>query len=112
MVMKRLSSLRILSLPGPEFAPNPYIKILCKSLERSGMSIVRFRAPDAKFFKFDIIHMHWPDFYITTRPLYSAMLLGPSIIIYLIITKLIRKKVVWTVHDVMPMRVRHPRLLR
>jgi beta-1,4-mannosyltransferase len=32
-------------------------------------------------------------------------------LIYMVVTKLLRKKIVWTVHDVMPSRVRHPRLL-
>jgi hypothetical protein len=42
----------------------------------------------------------------------SAMALAPTILFYMVTTKLLRKKIVWTIHDVTPMRPRHARLLQ
>jgi beta-1,4-mannosyltransferase len=109
---KPYSSLRILSLPGKDFDKNPYIKLFCASLKKAGMSVVNIHTSQARYFKFDVLHIHWPEFYITTRPIYIAMLLGPTILVYMTVTKLLRKNIVWTVHDVLPVRVRHARLLQ
>jgi hypothetical protein len=108
----RHSSLRILSLPGREFTGNPYIDLFCDALERAGMSLVNIHTSQARLFKFDILHLHWPQHYVTERPIYKALIFSTTLIIYMMLTKLLRKSIVWTVHDVKPMRARHPRLLR
>ena len=105
-------ALRVLCLPGKDFGGNPYLKFFCESLERAGMFVVKTHAPQAKYFRFDVLHLHWPEFDVTLRPFYVAMVRVPTILTYMILTKLLRKKIVWTVHDVTPARVRHPRLLR
>src|SRR5216684_8944451 len=102
------SSLRILSLPGRDFGGNPYIKLFCESLEKAGMFVVNIHTPQAKYFKFDVLHIHWPEFYLTERPLYIAMVIAPTILVYMIVTRLLHKKIIWTVHDVTPVRTRHP----
>lgn len=109
---KQNSSLRILSLPGKEFGGNPYINLFCRSLERTGINIVNIHALEAKYFNFDVLHVHWPEFYVTERPFSRAIVSAPTILVYLAATKLLRKKIVWTVHDVTPMKARHPWLLR
>jgi len=76
------------------------------------MSVVNIHTSQAIYFGFDILHMHWPEFYVTEKPFYIAMVLAPTVLIYMIITKLLRKKIVWTVHDVVPVKARHARLLR
>src|ERR1700731_1886657 len=108
----RCSSLRVLSLPGREFGGNPYIKLFCDSLERAGIAVVNIHTIQGKYLKFDVLHIHWPEFYITERPIYTAMALAPTILFYMVATKLLRKKIVWTIHDVPPMRPRHARLLQ
>jgi beta-1,4-mannosyltransferase len=108
----RYSPLRILSLPGRDFGGNPYIKHLCESLERAGMFVVNIHTSQGRWFKFDVLHVHWPEFYVTERSVYTAMILAPTVLIYMIVTKLLRKKIVWTVHDVMPVKIRHARLLQ
>ncbi len=108
----RYSSLRILSLPGTDFGGNPYVKLFCESLEKAGMSVVNIHTSQAKYFKFDVLHIHWPEFYVTERPIYLAMVLAPTILVYMIVTKLLRKNIVWTIHDVVPMKARHGRLLQ
>jgi len=108
----RYSLLRILSLPGKDFGGNPYPKLFCESLEKVGMFVVNIHTSQAKYFKFDILHVHWPEFYVTERPAYIAIVLAPTVLVYMLVTKLLRKKIVWTVHDVTPVKGRHARLLQ
>jgi beta-1,4-mannosyltransferase len=106
------SPLRILSLPAEVSRGNPYIRYFCESLKRTGMTVVNIHTTHAKLFRFDILHMHWPEFYITERPFYIAALLAPTVLTYMIVASLLGKKIVWTVHDVIPVRARHVRLLK
>jgi glycosyltransferase involved in cell wall biosynthesis len=76
------------------------------------MFVVNIHTSGGKFFKFDVLHIHWPEFYVIERPIYLALILAPTVLFYMLITKLLRKKIVWTVHDVTPMKRRHSRLLR
>jgi beta-1,4-mannosyltransferase len=108
----RCSSLRVLSLPGREFGGNPYIKLFCDSLERAGIAVANIHTTQGKYLKFDVLHIHWPEFYITEKSIYTAIALAPTVLFYMVATKLLRKKIVWTVHDVTPMRPRHARLLQ
>jgi beta-1,4-mannosyltransferase len=110
----RYSPLRILSLPGKdcEEGSNPYTKLFSEALEKAGMFIVNIHTSQGKCFKFDVLHIHWPEFYVTERPVYIAMVLAPTILVYMLVTKLLRKKIIWTVHDVIPTRARHARLLQ
>lgn len=108
----RYSSLRILSLPGKDFRANPYTKLFCESLEKAGMHVVNIHTSQAKCFKFDLLHIHWPEFYVTERPFYIAVILAPTVLVYMVVTKLLFKKIVWTVHDLMPVKSRHARLLQ
>src|SRR5437868_8487116 len=109
---KRDSSIRILSLPGKDFGANPYINLFCESLEKAGMLVINIHTDQAKYFGFDVLHLHWPEFYVTEKPVYVAMVLAPTVLIYIVVSKLLRKKIVWTVHDVMPVKARHARLLQ
>src|SRR5215470_2074149 len=76
------------------------------------MTIVNIHTKESKFFSFDVLHIHWPEFYITENPFYIAAILAPTVIVYMIVAKLLHKKIVWTLHDVIPVRARHVRLLK
>ena len=105
------SVLRILSLPAWELGGNPYTNLFCASLEKAGMSVVSIHTTEGKCFHFDILHIHWPEFYVTERPFHIAIVLAPTFIIYMAVVKLLGKNIVWTVHDVIPVKARHSRLL-
>jgi beta-1,4-mannosyltransferase len=104
-------SIRVLSMPGWEFGGNPYTKLFCDSLENAGMVVVSIHTTKGKCFKFDILHVHWPEFYVTERPFYIAIVLAPTILAYIMVAKLMGKNIVWTIHDVIPVRARHVMLL-
>jgi glycosyltransferase involved in cell wall biosynthesis len=76
------------------------------------MFVVNIHTSKAKYFKFDVLHLHWPEFYVTERPFNIAVVLAPAILVYMIVAKLLRKKIVWTVHDLMPVKSRHSTLLQ
>jgi beta-1,4-mannosyltransferase len=76
------------------------------------MVVVNIHTSRGKYFQFDILHVHWPEFYITERSIYIAMVLAPTVLLYMVAAKVLRKKIIWTIHDVIPMRPRHTRLLR
>jgi hypothetical protein len=76
------------------------------------MIVVNTHTSQVSYFEFDVLHLNWPEFDVTLRPFYIAVVRAPTILVYMIVTKLLRKKIVWTVHDVTPASVRHPRLLR
>lgn len=106
------STARILSLPGKEFTGNPYCRLFCESLETAGMSLVDIHTSQGKYFQFDVLHIHWPEFYLTEGSVYMPIVTAPAFLIYMIVTKLLRKKIVWTVHDVIPTKSRHTKLLQ
>lgn len=110
-VNMRYPSIRVLSLPR-EFEGNPYIKLFCSSLANTGIVVVSIHTIAGMCFRFDVLHLHWPEFYVTERPIYKAMFLAPTVLVYMLVTKLLRKKIVWTVHDVIPVKTRHTRLLQ
>jgi beta-1,4-mannosyltransferase len=112
IVKIRLSPLRILSIPAKDFGGNPYSKYFCEGLERVGLVVVNIHRFQAKCFKFDILHVHWPEFYVTERPFYIAAVLAPTVLVYMAVAKLLRKKMVWTIHDVIPVKARHTKLLQ
>jgi beta-1,4-mannosyltransferase len=76
------------------------------------MAVVNIHSSRGKYFRFDILHIHWPEFYITERPIYNAMVLAPTVLLYMVAAKALRKKIVWTIHDVVPIRPRHTKLLQ
>jgi glycosyltransferase involved in cell wall biosynthesis len=76
------------------------------------MFVVNIHTFKAKYFRFDVLHLHWPEFYVTEKPFYIAVVLAPTVLVYMIVTKLLGKKIVWTVHDLTPVKSRHARLLQ
>jgi hypothetical protein len=109
---KKHRLLRVLSLPGKQLGGNPYTKYFCESLERRDLIVVDIHTSHGIRFKFDILHIHWPEFYVTERSVYAAMAFAPAVLVYMIVAKLLGKKIVWTVHDVTPIKTRHAILLQ
>jgi len=61
-------------------------------------------------FKFDIFHMHWPETYLNLPNVFHRYLCTFFVIFYLIILKVLRKKIIWTVHNLKPHENRSPKL--
>lgn len=52
--------------------------------------------------KFDVFHIHWPETYLNHTSLIKKIVFSFLVIIYLIYIKIIRKKIIWTVHNIRP----------
>ncbi|MGO8918816.1 MAG: hypothetical protein ACLQJR_23185 [Stellaceae bacterium] len=102
--------IRVLSMPGRGHTI-PYVDAFCDGLDEAGMEVVGVRSRAAKMFRFDILHLHFPEHYVTERSARSAVLNATALLICALITKLLGKTIVWTVHDVLPSRQRHRWLL-
>lgn len=53
-------------------------------------------------FKFDVFHMHWPETYLNLPKFYQRLLGTLFVLLFLIICKILSKKIVWTVHNFKP----------
>ena len=96
--------LRVLAIPGRRHAQNSYFSILWEALTESGLEMIEARTPDALMFRYDVLHVHFPEHFITERSLYKALILGPLFIAYAVAAKIAGKKIVWTIHEVAPTR--------
>lgn len=105
------AGLRVLSLPGRGYRTNPYFDAFCDALSDAGVEVVARRSRAATMFRFDILHIHFPEHYVLDHPLGTALRRGLSFLAYATIAKLLGKKVVWTVHDALPNHSRNGWLL-
>jgi beta-1,4-mannosyltransferase len=94
--------MRVLSIPGRRHAQNSYFSLLWDALEGAGVKMVSARTAGAVTFKYDILHVHFPEHLVTERPLYSAVIIGPLFLAYVAASKITGKKLVWTIHEVEP----------
>jgi glycosyltransferase involved in cell wall biosynthesis len=96
---------------------NPYCDLLYRSLAARGVAIAptaelspRWLVRHARVVK--VLHLHWPEFYYRsgTRPTARSV---TAFVAALLLARLLRYRVVWTVHNALP-HERHPvdRLLR
>src|ERR1700730_19383481 len=100
-------TIRVLYLPGRDFRGNPFIQLFCEALEQQEIRIVNVHTPEGRLFQFDILHIHWPEHYVTERSWLNAIGHAAIMLAYLFIAKVLTKKIVWTIHDIVPVRERH-----
>lgn len=106
-------TLRILCLPGKAFkGGNPYFRLFCEGLEAAGLKTVEIKSRSALLGRFDVVHVHFPEHYITEQSLPNAFKWGGFYLVFLLRAKLAGKTIVWSVHDVHPFKERHVWLLR
>ena len=103
--------MRVLSLPGRGYRTNPYFDAFCDALRDAAVEVVAPRSRATMMFRFDILHIHFPEHYVLDHPLGTALRRGLAFLAYATIAKLLGKKVVWTVHDALPNHSRNGWLL-
>ena len=52
--------------------------------------------------KFDVFHMHWPETYLNLKSVPLKLAGTLVVILYLLLLHVLRKKVIWTVHNLKP----------
>ena len=98
--------IRVLSIPGRTHE-NPYFGLIADALEAEGMQQVAATAGNAVAFRYDVLHLNFPTHYITENGWPKALLSSLALGSYLVLARLFGRKIVYTVHDVVPFRSRH-----
>jgi glycosyltransferase involved in cell wall biosynthesis len=100
----------ILSMPGKGHA-NRYFTFFCDSLEEAGMRVLNIRDRDARRFKFDVLHLHFPTHFLTETKVLPAIVWSLVLSAFFVFTKLLGKPIVYTVHNVIPFHAKRGWLL-
>lgn len=81
---------------------NPYTKLLADSLPSERIRTRYFRWQGVLTDDFDVLHVHWPEFYIRHRTLAGRLFKAVFLSLFLLRITLTRKPVVRTVHNLKP----------
>ena len=104
--------LRVLCLPGKAFrGGNPYFRMFCEGLETNDVETVEIKSVSALLGRFDIVHIHFPEHYVTEQSLPNAFKWAGFYLLFLLRAKIFGRLIVWSVHDVHPFKERHLWLL-
>jgi beta-1,4-mannosyltransferase len=89
---------------------NPYNYLLYSGIEKQGVDVKEFSFKRSLFLKYDLIHIHWPEFYLNSHYLLKAFLYTSMFIFCLMFSKVFGKKIIWTAHNLKAHSIRYPRL--
>ena len=96
------SSLRVIAAPAFKYAhQNPYCSQLYSELVRMGADVEDFSFLKALQKRFDIVHLHWPEYYVAQENPWKAFLGSIGLIAACVWSRWRGAKVVWTVHNIL-----------
>jgi colanic acid/amylovoran biosynthesis glycosyltransferase len=103
--------IRILAMPAFEIGDlNPYTRLLYEPLQSLGASVRDLTLGRALRSKCEIVHLHWPEYYIA-HPNPIKAVVGSLWLFFLVEWCRMRgAKVVWTVHNLLSHNLRRPRV--
>src|SRR5713101_8319556 len=78
---------------------NPYTRLLYRSLELQGVQVEDFAVWRAFFKKYEILHLHWPEYYVAHRNLIKAIVGTAGLLLSVFWCRRRGAKVIWTVHN-------------
>lgn len=84
---------------------NPYNYLLYTGMK--GVDVSEFSFGKALRFNYDIIHIHWPEWYLNSNYLIKAVSYSFLLITVLLLAKFMGKKVIWTVHNLKPHEIKY-----
>lgn len=94
--------IKILAFPKDRFSQNPHISNFYKQVEKSADFTVKdLTSVNAFIEKFDVFHLHWPEFFIVKSPVKCLFRLS-FFAILIVFLKIRKTKIVWTVHNLHP----------
>jgi glycosyltransferase involved in cell wall biosynthesis len=95
-------SLRVIAAPAFKYAHlNPYSNQLCSELVRLGADVEDFSFLTILRKRFDIVHLHWPEYYVAHTNPWKAFLGSTGLLAACAWSKWRGAKVVWTVHNIL-----------
>ena len=104
------AAVRLLCIPGRQHE-NSYFKSLLSALEQRGVQIIEPRSRGLYFFSYDVLHINFPTHHVTEEGLPKATILTIVFALYLLAARCLGRSIVYTVHDVIPFKNRHPLLI-
>ena len=102
--------IRVLSIPGRRTATR-YITLFCQALDEADVDVVDVNSREAALFRFDVLHLHFPHFYIVEKTPFVAALWFLIFAVVFAVCRALRKRIVYQVHDVVPFHSRNEWLL-
>lgn len=110
---KGQSPMRISAWPGLEIGQeNPYTRLLYSAVKTPAVQVEDFSPWKALWRRYDILHLHWPEYYIAHRKALKAVVGTLGLLTCLGWLRLRGTKVIWTVHNLGSHAHRRPRLER
>jgi beta-1,4-mannosyltransferase len=102
--------MRVLAYPGFEVGElNPYTRLLYENIRKNVVDIVDFSARRALLGRYDIFHLHWPEYYVAQKSTFKAVVGSFGLLFLVSWARLRGAKVVWTVHNLESHRQTRPR---
>lgn len=87
---------------------NPYNYLLYSGIEANKAKVREFSFAKSLALDYDIIHVHWPEFYLNSNYFIKALVYSCVFLGCLIFARLFGKKVVWTAHNLKPHSIKYP----
>jgi len=84
---------------------SPYFGLFNSALEDVGVIVLGTRDRDARRLGFDVLHLHFPSHLVTQPNSFKAIFSAMSLSLFYIVTKLLKKRIVYTIHDVLPVQL-------
>jgi beta-1,4-mannosyltransferase len=92
--------LKVLAWPAfRSYGPNPYTKLLYSHLQELGVVSDDFSFWRGMTHRYDVFHLHWPEYYIAQKNPLKALLGTIAVLVVVWWQRLMGAKVVWTVHN-------------
>ena len=105
-----LPTIRLFSLPGRGHE-NRYFGLMLNALEARGVRVVPTDMRHLLLLQFDVLHLNFPTHYVTQSGPVKAAASSALFAGIFLLARLFRRRIVYTVHDVMPLSVRNEWLL-
>jgi glycosyltransferase involved in cell wall biosynthesis len=101
--MKKQPKLKVCMFPARLPADdNQFINLLVDSLITQGIEIVNFSWRTALFTNYDILHIHWPEYLLSSSRRFFSIVKGLLTVLLIFRLRLNNIPLVWTVHNLEP----------
>jgi len=104
-------SLRILAWPAFKNR-GPYNVLLYRSMQTLGATVEEFSAWRILLKRYDIVHLHWPEYCVNGRGALASLFWSCSLFAVMCWVRLRGGKVIWTVHNLRSHLQQHPGIER
>jgi len=86
---------------------NPYNYLLYSGINKYNVLVKEFSFSKCIMLDYDLIHIHWPELYLSSNYLMKAIVYSFLLLFSLSFAKLFGKKIVWTVHNIKPHKIKY-----